>query len=156
MCGRVIGYQLASPDGFQNPNRNVNQIYVDEISICKYRRDSQHTHIWSYVGGYNERGVCPCTESNTRVAHSFVRSNYYCESALTTGQSWSDNQFFADDPLWDGYQCEVSCCTGAPWFSVQLPASTITASDSIEVRICSDENTANENTPINILELYIQ
>ena len=82
--------------------------------------------------------------------------NYYCESPFITGISRNDNQFYASDPLWDGYQCEVTCCTGAPWFSVQLPATT---SDSIEVRICGDESTTNENTPINLLltvRVYMQ
>ena len=39
-----------------------------------------------------------------------------------------------------------------PWFSVQLSDST---TDSIEVRICGDEDTGNENTPIELLEIYI-
>ena len=157
VCGRVIGYQIASPDGFKNADRHINEIYIDGVSICSYRNNLQRTHIWSYFGCYNERDNC---HSINMSVNSFVGSNYYCESAfitgisaLTTGQSWSDNQFYASDPLWDGYQCEVACCTGAPWFSVQLPAST---SDSIEVRICGDESTANENTPINLLEIYVQ
>jgi hypothetical protein len=67
--------------------------------------------------------------------------------------------FFPDDPLWDGQQCddEGTCCTGAntpPWFSVDLPSPT---SDDIEVRICGDEDTKyNEDTPIQLLEIYIQ
>jgi hypothetical protein len=155
VCGRVIGYQIASPDGFRDPNRNINQVYIDGVSICIYRRFSQlqRTHIWSYVGGYNEKDVFPSVSTDV---NSFVGSNYYCESAFRAGISWSDNQLYASDPLWDGYQCEVACCTGAPWFSVQLPANAIIASDSIEVRICGDENTANENTPINLLEIYVQ
>ena len=68
------------------------------------------------------------------------------------GDLWRENQLYASDPLWDGYQCEQvnTCCPGAPWFSVQFPAYT---SDSIEMRICGDESTANENTPISLLEI---
>ena len=147
VCGRVIGYQIASPDGFANAHRHINEIYIDGVSICSYRNVLQRTHIWSYFGCYNERDSCHF------INNSFLGRNYYCESAFITGISRNDNQFYASDPLWDGYQCEVACCTGAPWFSVQLPATT---SDSIEVRICGDENTTNENTPINLLEIYVQ
>jgi hypothetical protein len=40
-----------------------------------------------------------------------------------------------------------------PWFSVQLPTRT---TDRIEVRICADESTSNEDTPIQLLEIYVQ
>ena len=66
------------------------------------------------------------------------------------------NQIFNNDPLWDGQQCEGTCCTGTnspPWFSVQLPAPT---TDTIEVSICADEGTYNEDTPVQLLEIYVQ
>ena len=40
-----------------------------------------------------------------------------------------------------------------PWFSVQLPAPT---TEMIEVSICADESTDNEDTPIELLEIYVQ
>jgi hypothetical protein len=73
--------------------------------------------------------------------------------------NWVSNRFFSNDPLWDGQQCENdegTCCTGAntpPWFSVDLPDTT---SDDIDVRICHDQDTTDENTPIQLLELYVQ
>jgi hypothetical protein len=91
-----------------------------------------------------------------------VGNNYYCETAYhddTAGTCFVTSMFFPDDPLWDGQQCddEGTCCTGAntpPWFSVDLPSPT---SDDIEVRICGDEDTKyNEDTPIQLLEIYIQ
>ena len=42
-------------------------------------------------------------------------------------------KLYSSDPLWDGHQCEGTCCTGTKspsWFSVQLPALT---TDIIEV-----------------------
>ena len=39
------------------------------------------------------------------------------------------------------------------WFSIQLPAPT---TDMIEVSICCDENTINEDTPIELIEMYVQ
>ena len=40
-----------------------------------------------------------------------------------------------------------------PWFSVDLPDST---SDDIEVHICHNQATTDEDSPIQLLELYIQ
>ena len=88
----------------------------------------------------------------------YVGNNYYCESAHKD-YCWVTNRFFPDDPLWDDQQCdndESTCCTGAntpPWFSVDLPDST---SDDIEVRICHDQDTTDEDTPIQLLELFVQ
>lgn len=56
------------------------------------------------------------------------------------------------DPLWDGMRCERRCCDKSPpWFSVTLPVLT---SDNIEVRICDYDD--GEDTPINLLEMYLQ
>ena len=65
---------------------------------------------------------------------------------------------FPNDKLWDGEQCshEGTCCTGAntpPWFSVSLRSPT---NDDIEVRIMGTESTTNEDTPIELLEIYVQ
>ena len=62
---------------------------------------------------------------------------------------------YTSDPLWDGAGCESegSCCSTAPWFTVDLVNPT---TDDIEVRICSDYREDEEDTPIHLLELYIQ
>ena len=39
------------------------------------------------------------------------------------------------------------------WFSVSLPGTT---NDDIEVRICHDQDNNDEDTPIQLLELYVQ
>ena len=84
-------------------------------------------------------------------------NNHYCESA-NQGDCFVDNSFFPNDPLWDGQQCdnEGTCCNVAntpPWFSVDLGNTT---SDDIEVRICHDQDTTDEDTPIQLLEIYVQ
>lgn len=63
--------------------------------------------------------------------------------------------FYRDDPLWDGRVCQASdCCSfnTPPYFNARLPSAT---TDDIEVRICGDEDTVNEDTPISLLEIYI-
>ena len=159
VCGRVIGYQFGSTSVFEHTQgMTIDGAYVDGISIT---HGTPRTHIWTYGAGSSETGSftisnCPC--SNGAVAPpSYVGENYYCESAFT-GDSYVRNRFFPDDPLWDGQQCEHegTCCTGAntpPWFSVSLSGFT---SDDIEVRICHNQDTVDEDTPIQLLELYVQ
>ena len=57
VCGRVRGYQFASPDGFRQINCptpcNIDNPYVDGVSIT--HGASPRKHIWTY--GAN----CPCT-----------------------------------------------------------------------------------------------
>ena len=163
VCGRVIGYQVVSPDAFL-PDGGINQAYADGVSITY---GQPRTHIWSYVGGYTDFlegfNTCPCTYSNSTPPPEFVGDNYYCESANEAKLETFVGQFFAADKLWDGQQCdhEGTCCTAKspPWFSVELPSPT---NDDIEVRevricgICGDEGTDNEDTPIELLEIYIQ
>ena len=63
VCGRVIGYQVGSPDGFAqfHPVNSINEAYMDGISITHgYPRH----HIWSYVAGAYENEIyfsCPCS-----------------------------------------------------------------------------------------------
>ena len=155
VCGRVIGIQVASPDAFEC--QDINGPYIDGVSIT---HGSPRKHIWSYVGSVSETTTdhyaCPCDYSSAAPPPSFVGNNYYCESG-NPNQNWQ-GQVFPNDKLWDGERCshEGTCCTGTntpPWFSVNLLKPT---SDDIEVRICGDESTENEDTPIELLEIYVQ
>ena len=164
VCGRAIAYQFHSPDGFSantNLNNNINTAYMDGISVTHGL--SPRNHIWSFVAGVSERSTtsiqannCPCSSApGPRGSPLFVGGNYYCESGNPTD---GIGQFFSTDKLWDGKQCEGTCCTGdnaryVPWFSVRLPHIT---TSQIEVRICGDESTSNENTPVELLEIYVQ
>ena len=154
VCGRVVGYQFGSPDGFLSGN--ISQVYVDGISIT---RGSPREHVWTYAAGLTETASingmsnCPCSTSPGSRAPSFVGMNYYCESGNPTGTFTS--QLYTNDKLWDGKQCEGSCCTGANtplWFSVQL---LNTARDNIEVRILGNEGTSTEDTPVELVQMYV-
>ena len=164
ICGRVIGYQYGSPDAFAEGDRSIDSSYMDGVSIT---RGMPRVHIWSYVAAASERGRCDrgirnCPCSSFPGGHgppSFVGNNFYCESAYQ-GNCLNSRIFFPNDPLWDGQQCnnEGTCCTGdgvntPPWFRVALPDQT---SDDIEVRICHNQRTNDEETPIQLLEIYIQ
>ena len=161
VCGRVIGYQVESPDGFFQFHavHGLNRAFMDGISITY--GDPRH-HIWSYVAGAYENRIghtisnCPCSSApGFGPRTSIVGSNFYCESGNPT-DSFPAVRIFTSDRLWDGEQCEGTCCSGTkspPWFSVQLPTQT---SDRIEVRICADESTSNEDVLIELLEIFVQ
>ena len=149
--GRVTGYQFGHTDAFSFAGNDINQRYVDGVSIT---HGNPRSHIWSLAAGQrenNERAAgCPCEGGPS--APSFVGDDYFCES----GYSGTDfpSGLFTSDPLWDGAGCESegSCCSTAPWFTVDLVSPT---SDDIEVRICAN-NDDTEDSPIHLLELYIQ
>ena len=84
-------------------------------------------------------------------------TSYYCESGLNTAP-WNPAVLYSDDPLWDGQDCgglESTCCDppNLPWFCKELPQLT---TDYLEFRICGDENISNEDTPVDLVQLYIQ
>ena len=131
MCGRIIGYQVASPDAFKSNSAQR----VDGVTITHGTQ-----HIWSYVAGVTEHGIsmhtmsCPCSSTNGQEPPSSIGNNHYCESGNPMSD-FTQYHLYQDDKLWDGQQCEGTCCTGTnspPWFSVQLPAPTM---DALQVHI---------------------
>ena len=165
VCGRVIGYQFSHPDGFgfRPLDLNINndtRPYVDGVSITY---GQPRNHIWTYAAGLSENSNfltaanCPCSPESGQRPPRYVGNNYYCESGNpnTNANSFLLSLYTADK-LWDGEQCEGTCCSGSrcpPWFSVSLPNPT---TESIEVRICGDQPTVDEDTPIELLEIYVQ
>ena len=162
VCGRVRGYQFASTDAFDEVHGNcpanctIDQPYVDGVSIT--HGTSPRKHIWTYAAGVVEDSsslaTCPCNGGTPSPA--FVGSDYYCESAVNT--SPSIRVLYSNDALWDGQDCgglEGTCCDSPnlPWFCKELPEPT---TDDLEVRICGDEDRDTEDTPIDLVQLYIQ
>ena len=156
VCGKVIGYQYSRPDGFGYLKRgSINESYLDGVSITY---GQPRNHIWSYVAGVSEnsRGSsnCPCSSQGGKQPQPFVGDNYYCESG--NPNNTHGGILYTADKLWDGKQCEGTCCTdpkSPPWFSVRLSNPT---TESIEVRICGDERTVYEDTPVELLVIYVQ
>ena len=149
-----------SPDGFENCSTpcTIDKPYVDGVSIT--HGASPRKHIWTYAAGLFENtkrtSNCPCTGGGTSPA-AFVGSDYYCESAISAG-GWEPPVLYSNDSLWDGQHCnglERTCCDppNLPWFCKKLPEPT---TDDLELRLCGDEPRTNEDTPIDLVELYIQ
>lgn len=171
VCGRIIGYQLGTPEAFApinyNPQRNwsPDDYYMDGVSVT-YGPPGGRMHIWSFAGALSENHArwnnCPCTNSRntTDIAvPPFIGSDYFCETGTLVGPGRAAT-FFSNDPLWDGKGCGIysSCCTfnNPPWFCKQLPEAT---TEDIEVRLLTAASPANferEDTPVELIELYIQ
>ena len=167
ICGRTFGYQLGSVDAFTNPtvpefvntsraiDGMIDGAYVDGVSIT---HGSPRNHIWTFAAGSDPRWLnwtCPCIQSYTGPGpQAFVGDHYFCES----GNGAPDSITAENDKLWDGQQCSErgSCCNTSTaslqWFTRELPNPT---GDEIEVRICGDENTYNEDTPVELVEIYV-
>ena len=158
VCGRVIGYSDGTPDGFRRDNdlmqsETLNDVYVDGVSVTHGLHP--RTHIWTFAAGFNtgssakrrpQQSACPCYNNmiNVTVPSFINNSSYFCETNL------------GSNLLWDGEVCSSSeCCefNTPPWFNVSLPEPT---SDAIEVRICADQHSDDEDIRIHYLELYVQ
>ena len=159
VCGRIIGYQVGDTQGFEvyhsHPSSTIDDTYVDGVSLT-YGNPRQH--IWTFANALQEgtsiTDQCPCTTS--RASPPFVGNDYFCETGVPPNQTCCPHMFYADDPLWDGQGCGPmsSCeCTfnNPPWFCKQLPQST---NADLEVRLCSYARATNENTPIELIEIY--
>ena len=163
VCGRVIGYQDGSADAFY-PGRSSSSpddIYVDGVSLT---HGMPRKHIWTFAVGGTDGSLgdndvnCPCfnpAASSNVLPPTFVGNNYFCESGNHGRRLGGRKIFFEGDPVWDGQQCEGECCTGksAPWFHASLPKPT---TDDIEIRICANEGTDNDDSPVQMFEIYIQ
>ena len=165
VCGRVIGYQGKTPDAFgQYTNytggTEIDSVYVDGVSLTHGQTPRQH--IWTFAGAVDETARelpynCQCTRTDIPYAGtipSFVGQDYFCDTGSREAFQYI---FYPNDPLWDGQGCggTSTCCefNNPPWFCRQLPQPT---TDDIELRICGDEDTSNEDTPIEQVEIYIR
>ena len=163
VCGQLRGYQFATPNAFQPYNRNtsktIDDVYVDGVSITY--GSAPRKHIWTYVNGHYlraPRGACPCNNNSNVQVPPYVGSDYYCETGANMRTCCGQFHLYSNDPLWDGQQCvaeEAPCCThpNMPWFNKTLSETT---TDDVEVRVCGDQRINNEDTPLQVIELYIR
>ena len=155
VCGRVIGYQYGSSDALDTTNGNHNNLngpYVDGVSIT---HGSPRQLIWTLIASWAD-SYCPCSTGGGFPVQSFVGNNYFCESS-NPGVPYFLRTLYTSDPLWDGKKChssETACCSGLPWFHRDYGSNTTT--DYIELRVCGDEGTYNEDAPVAYYEIYVK
>ena len=163
VCGRVLAYQYSSTDAFGHVDirNDIDTSYVDGVSIT---HGSPRKHIWTFASGLqdtvtspNKKPFCPCNnDSIPSHKPDFIGNDYYCESGVNT--IWEPNTLYRDDPLFDNEGCgplETACCNKGllPYFHKKLGGNF---TNDIEFRICSDQETANEDVRVSIIELFIR
>ena len=162
ICGKIIAYQMGTPDAFAN--RAIDSNYVDGVSLT-HGSNPRH-HIWTFAAALDEYGgyaggteVCECSHSRRSggLPPAFVGLDYFCDSGIPRRRIPSDDSsFFSMSPLWDGSGCghDSTCCSfnNPPWFYKQLPSLT---SDAIEMRVCADESRNNEDIAMSSVEIYV-
>ncbi|XP_019849379.1 PREDICTED: uncharacterized protein LOC100633843 isoform X3 [Amphimedon queenslandica] len=164
VCGRIRGYQWASPNAFywyqRNKRLTINDLYVDGAVLTNQVNESR-SHIWTFAAAIDEVGRsgaafdCQCTNREVIIdfeTPSFVGNDYFCETG--SRNFFEYNTFYTADPLWDGKGCgEVStCCDKGEWFCKDVPKT----SSDIELRLCGNEERFNEDTPLDLIELYVK
>ena len=158
VCGRVNGYQQGSPNALQNQHLGINSRYIDGVSIT---RGYPRQHIWTFIAAlkesffYGNHNDCPCAPNSTVTPASFIGNDYFCESG-SPGQ-YDKTKFYYADPLWDGEQCgliEEECCNtpGIPWFHKPLQQPS---TDYIELRVCCNAGINDEDSPVELVEIYV-
>ena len=174
VCGRIRAYQRGSTDGFASPIKekkgvrgvSIDGAYVDGISLTHGR--SPRTHIWTFASALNDKtsgftfAQCPCMRDFTKESREprvpiFVGTHLSCNTANPGENIPSGHVGFLKYALWDGKGCSLrnDCCNkeGLPWFTRVLGSETC---DDVEMRVCSDEGTENENVLLEQVEFYVQ
>jgi hypothetical protein len=113
VCGRIIGYQVASPDAFKRLNDKFYGRGLDGVIIS---HGAQQDYIWSFAAGLTDgnpdhtESNCPCSigEETETPTYMYIGEKFYCESGNPT-DTFERGQLYSDDRLWDGEQCEGSC-----------------------------------------------
>ena len=160
VCGKVIGYQYHTTDATHAFSRHtdINSPYVDGISLT--HGVNPRKHIWTFASGRQHNGPynhCQCGSASVASMPQFVGLDYYCESGNNVNRG-NSGKLHTYDPLWDGKDCgssETNCCQRSliPWFYKSFGYST---TDAIEMRVCCDQNTSDEDVTFEQYEFYVK
>ena len=179
VCGRVVGYQYCNTMAFWSYFHNeedmtIDDPFVDGVTIS--HGSSPRQHIWTFAAALHENydgrdAICKCTRGNydhnsyrrVRVP-PWVGTSYFCDTGTTTQPPATtelcsqvvESVFYSNNSLWDGRGCGINsdCCQfhDPPWFCKELPEAT---RDNLEVRICGSSYPSFGDTPVELVELYI-
>uniref|UniRef100_A0A1X7UAY3 Uncharacterized protein n=1 Tax=Amphimedon queenslandica TaxID=400682 RepID=A0A1X7UAY3_AMPQE len=144
ICGRVVGYQYGTTDGS-----------FDGVTIT---HGFSQQLVWTLMAELFDSSLlprCPCNSGQL-----VLGGHFFCESGNHDHSFPVRRDLFISDPLWDGQGCgpnEVSCCSapGIPWFHRDY-GNTTSTTDYIELKICCNEGTHNEDVPVGFYEIYVK
>ena len=157
VCGRITGYLYDTSDGIargwgepHSPGNEINGPYLDGVSVT-YGTPRQH--IWSFFCGHVEYQCCSEEDWEVVESYNIVGDNYFCDIG-----SFGANILAISSPVWDGNtQCssDPNCCApdSGPWFNTTLPSPS---TSDIEVRVCADQYTEDEDSPVELIDIYVK
>ena len=162
MC--IRDSQYGTPDAFYPSlvgGQTLNGYYVDGVSLT-HGSTPHIKHIWTFavandeVVSYSSRS-CECINpANHNIPNppTSIGNDYFC--ATGSHQLVQRNAFYVNLQLWDGkgYGHVNTCCAmnHPPWFVKDLYQPAI---DEIEMRVCRDEDQADEDVAIESYEIYV-
>ena len=133
VCGRFVVYRYHTTDGFVRIHDGCSGCDSNSLSgpyldgfSVTYGLSNYRKHLWSFAMG------------GSTAAPPFIGRNYFYE----TTSHYTHNRLYSHDPLFARRQ-----------FCVELPKPI---TEPIEIRICSDQDTENEDALLQFAELYIQ
>jgi hypothetical protein len=154
--GFVRGLQGQTPDGFAGGLVDLDDVYVDGISITT---EAPRQHLWTFAAGLykptspGDGNACPCDNGDPPPA--IVGDRWTCETGNDMDSFVNMGPIYLDDVLWDadgdahGDGCTPVAAPG--WFHVRLPAPTTAR---IEVRIMADS--CDDRVTLTALELEVR
>ena len=174
ICGKIIGYQVNSPDAFYpyyhiddqvKINRLLNSVtpddaYADGV-LLSYNIPREH--IWTFTAQSschtkNNRDGCPCLHDYKRYEGKvplFVGQDFFCETG-----NYNENieaKTYTSNKLWDGTGCGTfpGGCEGSRdlWFHRKL---SFAIKSDLEMRLCLAQGRNDEDLLIEQIYLYIQ
>ena len=133
VCGYATTLSERTVDAFKTSDRDdIDGPYVDGVSIT---RGTPREHIWTF--GIQAGIQCPCSGGVS--PSSFVGGNFSCNNQPNRALYTTD--------------CPTCCSFNTPPpFNTTLEMRN---SDDIEVRICTDQEAANEAAHLSYLELFV-
>ena len=156
VCASITAYQVGTPDGVSGSTRpgSIDEAYVDGVSMTHGK--SPRKHIWTYMASLSEKKpICPCSTGSTMKVPDFIGKNYFCESG-NPDETAVPGKLYDKDKMWDGQtlgSVEASCSGSKLGYTYTvLPSST---TDDIEIRVCTDEATTDEDIALNNIFLFV-
>ena len=171
VCGKIIGYQVNTTNAFAdtpesasirprnklfNRGQGLDDTYMDGVSLTF--RNSTRQHIWTFAAALDRTGNidnssrCPCDNGNVP-PQNFVGADYFCDTGILEYISSTAPAIFPH-PLWNGTQCTGSGSrTDSSFFYKDLARHT---TSDIEMRVCRDEPSTNEDVAIESVQIYVQ
>ena len=148
ICGRINAIHFYSLDGFlrhsdlRPEDPTIDDNYVDGVSLSLLGNEGTRCHIWTLA-------AADCKFSSDNVP-PFVGGHYSFDCG-TPGTGPTHRGL-----LWDEHQCPSTPSTPAgneSWFYRKLPQNSL---DNVEMRVCRDQDRADEDLFIQRVDIYVQ